>query len=50
MNFQTTEHQKHSPWDKGKLVGQKNMGEYSGWVYLPEMRKNFNQTPILFQG
>jgi len=23
MNFQTTENQKHTPWNKGKLVGQK---------------------------
>ena len=23
MSFQITEHQKHSPWNKGKLVGQK---------------------------
>ncbi len=23
MNFQTTEHQKHTLWNKGKLVGQK---------------------------
>jgi len=23
MNFQTPEQQKHTPWNKGKLVGQK---------------------------
>ncbi len=23
MNFQTAEHQKHTPWNKGKLIGQK---------------------------
>ncbi|MFT5597632.1 MAG: hypothetical protein ACI9YO_001237 [Gammaproteobacteria bacterium] len=23
MAFQTTKHQKHTPWNKGKIVGQK---------------------------